>query len=103
MKTVKEELETKIARIEKNQIIFNDDFNRGEVLGFEDGFKAGVEFAQRWISADEELPEDHIVVLTKGRFGAQMLYLESGTWAHNRFGREIKLEDVTDWRYIELK
>ena len=74
-------------------------------------FKAGVEFAQRWISVEEELPESGELVLVaiencftdvvcariiSGKWNCR-LYIPTG---HPDFIIEDK---VTHWRTIELK
>ena len=62
-----------------------------------DGFKAGVEFAQRWIPVEEELPEKLVQVIVK---------LENGwctcTWIteNGDFAFNVK---PTHWRPIDLK
>jgi hypothetical protein len=82
-------------------------FQRGNTIGSgERMFKAGAEFAQRWIPVEEELPaetgwekapyiartkkEDHIVGYTAGRF-------------HHKGGLCLKSGCVTSWRPIERK
>jgi len=83
--------------------------------GLELSFKAGVDFAQRWYSVDEQLPENNVPVLIKNELGfygvgelrenkwrfftvesyAEMINLKQHTW-----DEVIK---VTHFRYIELK
>ena len=64
---------------------------------FGNGFKKGVEFAQRWIHVEEELPEKSKQVIVK---------LENGwhtcTWitGDGTFAFNVK---PTHWRYIDLK
>ena len=78
-------------------------------------FKAGVEFAQRWIPVEEELPEVGEMVLTKmeKRYG--------DTWVQNYYSTATRLENqgewqtvnwvdhsisfghITHWRYIDIK
>jgi len=67
-------------------------------------FKAGIEFAQRWISVKDELPEtnefeESKIILIKGKRGIDIgryysrskhFFLASGNF------------EVTHWRYIEL-
>ena len=64
---------------------------------FVNGFEAGVEFAQRWISIDEELPpvSQQVIVKLKNNWHACTWLLGDGTFAYN-----IK---PTHWRYIDLK
>ena len=78
-------------------------------------FEAGVEFAQRWIPVEEELPEVGTMVLTKmekrhGDTWVEHFYSivtrmtpsgewEDVKWSDVGFNRGI----VTHWRPIELK
>ena len=67
-----------------------------------DAFKAGVEFAQRWIPVEEELPPPEESVLVKDCFGkhrVSVLMYDMKTW------KTISMSDgrVTHWRPIELK
>ena len=60
-------------------------------------FEAGIEFAQRWISIDEELPpvSQQVIVKLKNNWHTCTWLLGDGTFAYN-----IK---PTHWRYIDLK
>lgn len=78
-------------------------------------FKAGAEFAQRWISVEEELPPIGEMVLTK------MEKMHGDTWVQNYYSTATRLENqgewqdanwvdhsisfghITHWRQIELK
>ena len=62
-----------------------------------DGFKAGAEFAQRWIPIEEELPEKLVQVIVKFEDGwcTCTWITEDGDFAFN-----VK---PTYWRPIELK
>ena len=64
---------------------------------FGNGFKKGVEFAQRWIPVEEELPEKSKQVIVKFENGWHTCtwITEDGTFAFN-----VK---PTHWRYIDLK
>ena len=76
-------------------------------------FKAGVEFAQRWISVDEGLPEEGLKVITdidivcwfkKGKF-KNITPTPNKTGGHcdgNMF-REDLTDEVSAWRPINLK
>ena len=68
-------------------------------------FKAGVEFAQQWISVKDEFPEDQEIILVKTDKGCySTAYLHGkksgfiiyGADAYEEFG------NVTHWRPIEL-
>ena len=85
------------------------EYFRAAQLGFENpgseaGFKAGVEFAQRWISVEDELPEYHgidfYVLMKNERLDSDDINL----------GLIEGIDDVenvyqyaTHWRPIELK
>ena len=79
------------------------DFNDSHVNGHHpqiwvsDIFKAGVDFSQRWISIDEELPpvSQQVIVKLKNNWHACTWLLGDGTFAFN-----VK---PTHWRYIDLK
>ncbi len=65
------------------------------------GFYSGVEFAQRWISPKEELPDLYVEVLVKsetGRISISKLILCQGEsrWQNPTI-------EPTQWRYIELE
>ena len=62
-----------------------------------DSFKAGADFAQRWISIDEELPpvSQQVIVKLKNNWHACTWLLGDGTFAYNI--------NPTHWRPIELK
>ena len=64
---------------------------------FGNGFKKGVDFAQRWIPVEEELPEKFKQVIVKLENGWHTCtwITEDGTFAFN-----VK---PTHWRYIDLK
>lgn len=64
---------------------------------FVNGFKAGVEFAQRWISVDDELPKKLVQVIVKLENGWHTCtwITESGDFAFN-----VK---PTHWRYIDIE
>ena len=88
------------------------EFSEKSVWACPISFKAGVEFAQRWISVEDELPEvkNHgfsDLVLTKNSYDNIMLERydsESKQFNGIRYGC-IKNNDgqVTHWRPIELK
>ena len=71
-------------------------------LGCEE-FKKGVEFAQRWVKIDDELPNnDEAVITIRKKLNGKTYYhlnsIRDGNW-----NIEIPdTSDVTHWRYIEL-
>jgi len=70
----------------------------------DDAFKAGVKFAQQWISVDEELPEKGSRVLLKNENG----YIEIRTMgvssiSNGKLRNTIGGHLVAHWRPIEVK
>ena len=77
------------------------------------GFKSGIEFAQRWISVKEELPElieltysDNILfkrkdgLISLGMFHISAIY---GKYFITDSGEQVSDTYITHWRPIELK
>ena len=57
------------------------EFSEKSVWACPISFKAGVEFAQRWISVEDELPQEGTSVLIKNDFGYFGInVLENGIW-----------------------
>lgn len=79
-------------------------FNGEKHDAFNDGFKSGVEFAQRWYSVEEELPEMYEDVLIKTDEGVIRL-THRDTYANGMLKWWLVLHSikVTHWRPIELK
>ena len=68
----------------------------------ESDFKAGVEFAQRWIPVEEELPTPNQWLIVKKHNGLKLgMYYD----AEKRFmsGSSDQTRQVTHWRPIEFK
>lgn len=63
-------------------------------------FKAGVEFAQRWIPVEEESPAVHDYVLAKSSVGDVYVANYSRNKYHVNMPFEVK---ITHWRPIEYK
>ncbi len=57
-------------------------------------FKKGVEFAQRWIPVEEELPEVGAMVLTK------MEKRHGDTWVQNYYSTATRLENQGEWQTV---
>ncbi len=82
------------------------------ILGVSDGaFQKGVEFAQRWIPVEEELPEKKNsnfsdLVLTKNKFNNILLERYDFEYKHfnsiRHDSKEVGDGQVTHWRPIEL-
>jgi len=69
-------------------------------------FGAGVEFAQRWISVDDELPNYYQIVLAdNGKYMAVVARVSDGDEEYySIYGTDIIMSpDPIKWRPIELK
>ena len=66
------------------------------------GFIAGVEFAQRWISVEDELPEEPTFLIAK-KLNGLVLGLFYNANKDFMYGEIIQTPQVTHWRPIELK
>ena len=74
------------------------EFSEKSVWACPISFKAGVEFAQRWISVEDELPSigDHILIkLKRDRLKIWRIF--------NEDDRILVSNYATHWRPIELK
>ena len=65
--------------------------NEGDFI---DVFEAGVEFAQRWISVEEELPPIGEMVLTK------MEKRHGDTWVQHYYSTATRLENQGEWQDV---
>ena len=75
------------------------------VAGLEQlAFKAGVEFAQRWISVEDELPFGYVTLKCRDDF-EKIIYISLDFSGVNDVDTEwlIKKYKATHWRPIELK
>ena len=100
------------------------EYFRAAQLGFENpgseaGFKAGVEFAQRWISVEDELPicyesgdwdglrSDFVLVKNKnGAWRKGRLYsgiIDGSKYSDWYDEYDFELDNITHWRPIEIK
>ena len=61
---------------------------------YQQSFKAGVEFAQRWISVEEELPPIGEMVLTK------MEKRHGDTWVQHYYSTATRLENQGEWQDV---
>lgn len=73
----------------------------GENAYFANGFKAGVEFAQRWIPIEESSPKDFQVVLVRNKHNSirSLAIYEAGKFICDFL---LENEDITHWRLIEI-
>ena len=102
MKTI-EEVAKEFEKENGEKIWFSNDHQQGTALCIE-SFKAGVEFAQRWISVEEELPEtnefeESRICLIKNRYA-----IDIGRYYSNKKRWFLSSSNfkVTHWRYVEL-
>ena len=90
------------------------EYFRAAQLGFENpgseaGFKAGVEFAQRWISVEDELPKEqgYYLVVAPHSFPKNCNVVVAEFYEDNKTfyseSSDSPIEDATHWRPIELK
>lgn len=63
-------------------------------------FKAGVEFAQRWIPVEEESPSEYDYVLAKSSVGDVYVASFSAYTFHTGMPHKV---NITHWRPIEYK
>ena len=105
MKTIDEVANEFSKEIRENSLSGSNAWKQQYQAGRKIGFKAGVEFAQRWIPVEEELPEtnefeESKICLIKGKYGIDIgryysrskhFFLASGSF------------EVTHWRYVELQ
>ena len=92
--------------------LVSKEFSEKSVWACPISFKAGVEFAQRWISVEDELPEDEnkesdfsVCVLAKDMHSKTMsayYHFQKRSFYSNAFSKS-ELIGVTHWRPIELK
>lgn len=91
-------------------------YNKPIAVGTDD-FKAGVEFAQRWIPVEEELPPKGIEVFVKVRNLIWVCTKHSVAYLKEKTTKDVWIIEgmhcthcensdsncITHWRYIELK
>ena len=123
MKTIKEaskeymnnSFQTKaFSNVNYEENNYDAGYNDSLINNTEEAFKAGVEFAQRWISVDDELPpcsDKDILIKGIDHRGIEGMcdigYMHSNPNNIPNKGNFISLSGeiikVTHWRYIELK
>ena len=107
-----------MKKIEEGAEIYyqSNEYQKSNSLNrFDNIFKAGVEFAQRWISVEEELPdfdkskypngdfEIFLVRMSTGSISPKVKYCVANLIAIGRWSCEFDWNVVTHWRPIELK
>ena len=78
------------------------DYTAGYAGGIDYGFEAGVEFAQRWISVEDELPNGYVTLKCEG----SRTYVSVDFSGANDVDTQwlaIEYYKATHWRPIELK
>ena len=75
---------------------------------FGNGFKKGVEFAQRWIPVEEELPDEkngcinkEVIAFTSDNCAYILIYDDYLGWLPN--GTDADIDNITHWRPLNLK
>ena len=75
---------------------------------FGNGFKKGVEFAQRRIHVEEELPDEkngyinkEVIAFTSDNCAYILIYDDYLGWLPN--GTDADIDNITHWRPINLK
>lgn len=109
MKTIEEAADNYIQSKYKEFALLDIIGEDTSIKDFRDDFKAGVEFAQRWIPVEEELPEIGEKVITKMNkdkrtsYGIATRIREeweiNAHWIDHTFSNMT----ITHWRPIELK
>ena len=83
--------------------------NAGSNAYFGNGFRAGIEFAQRWIPVEEELPkigEKVITKMTKDKrtaYGIATRIREEWEIDAHWIDHTFSNMNITHWRHIDLK
>lgn len=80
---------------------YTDDERLTDFDNIKDAFIAGVEFAQRWIPIDEELPSDNTCVLVRTMSLIRSIALFKDNFFHPDF-KCIESNEVTHWRPISF-
>lgn len=88
-----------------DNIASSDEFRTNEIKYIERlAFRKGAEFAQQWISVEDELPKDSEYVLVKDSFGipysAYYDFTEKG-FCSNAFTTQ-QIMFITHWRSIDI-
>ena len=75
---------------------------------YQQSFKAGAEFAQRWVSVEEELPDSkngyinkEVIAFTSDKFSYILIYDDYLGWLPN--GTDADIDNITHWRPLNLK
>lgn len=115
MQTIKEELEkivenylnTDKFRVKSSkddlELSFGQLIEKTIKEALENGFKAGVEFAQQWISVEDELPEDNKLVIFKDNVDTIFLrHIDNRYWYEKREYCDQDVDYVTHWRPINI-
>ena len=108
MKTIEDSFDDFFFNLKKNHDVVDYLLNKKS-------FEVGVEFAQRWISVEDELPdfdkskypngdfEIFLVRMSTGSISPKVKYCVANLIAIGRWSCEFDWNVVTHWRPIELK
>ena len=101
MKTIKEKAqEIYLTRIGISEFSSKSYTNKQVAIIERELFKLGVEFAQRWIPVEEELPTESMYVLLKSDYLGVSIF-DVVFFLNGKF--YTKNSKPTHWRLIELK
>ena len=101
-----------MKKIEEGAEIYyqSNEYQKSNSLNrFDNIFKAGVEFAQRWISVEDELPEEqgYYLVVAPHSFPKNCNVVVAEFYEDNKTfyseSSDSPIKDATHWRPIELK
>jgi len=112
MKTKEQAAKEYVINLSEPRKFGNIKTPRGAGIELMEAFKGGVEFAQQWISVDDELPEEGAIVLLFGYFpklsrgDLDKKNIETGKYLGGHFFTKCGIclyNQPTHWRPIELK
>lgn len=97
--TIKSNLRRKLVKDTDSEV------NIQRTAWYDTGFKEGIEFAERWISVEKELPDNCTdYVLFKNNYGDVFIGLckkAVNLWVDNN-GRFFLCDEITYWRPISF-
>lgn len=94
MKTIEDEIKSRI---------FAFDLDKIDAARCESDFRAGIQFAQRWIPVEEELPPLNKLLQVKGIADKKAIEYDFAFFEFKKGLCNSHLIRATHWRPIELK
>lgn len=80
---------------------YRPEYSDSYAAGKKSGFYEGVEFAQRWIPIEEELPKVGVLVLIQDEDKFRRLGFYNGEFWMNNYGAAVL--HITHWRPINFE